>query len=57
MFAMLLIKATLVSFLWGFVSGLYMAWIGAPYEKNIAIVFGPTLLLCAVTILYGIVVL
>lgn len=53
-----LVKASILSFLWTMLSGLYMMWTSAPVsEKNTAIVFGPTVFMFAMMVIYGVVVL
>lgn len=54
----ILAKATLLSFLWGILSSLYMLWMESdPNRLNTAIVFGPSVVTVTVLVLYIVVVL
>lgn len=53
-----LVKATILSFLWGFLSALYMLWTETePNRLNTAIVFGPTVVFMTLFVLYAVAML
>lgn len=53
-----LVKANILSFLWGFLSSLYMLWTERePNRLNTAIVFGPTVVFMTLFVLYAVAML